>query len=78
MKEKLSNLIENLIPFKCRLIGFFIGLIVAILLLTIGFFKTLLITLCITIGLVVGYFFDDKVDFASVVDKVLSRVKGDK
>ncbi|MCK5128854.1 MAG: DUF2273 domain-containing protein [Clostridiales bacterium] len=78
MKEKFLKLLEDISPYKFRIIGFITGLIIAILLLTIGFFKTLLVVICITIGLVLGYFFDDKVDFGSVVDKILSRVKGDK
>ena len=78
MRELFIKFIDYATPYKCRLIGLLIGLIIAILFMTIGFFKTILIIICITAGFVIGYFFDDKIDFGNVVDKILSRVKGDK
>lgn len=41
---------------KQILTGALIGLVVAILLITIGFFKTVLIILCTGIGIFVGYY----------------------
>ena len=78
MKEFFSNFIQWAAPVKFRLIGPLLGLVTAILFLTIGFFKTLLILICVTAGFVIGYFFDDKADLGSMVDRVMSRVKGDK
>ncbi len=78
MKEQLSRLLELLAPYRCRAIGVLLGLVFAVLFLTIGFFKTLLILICVSAGFIIGYFFDDKIDFGKVVDKILSRVKGDK
>lgn len=78
MKEFFGKLGEALNPYRCRLIGLSVGLITAILFLTIGFFKTLLIILCVTAGFVVGYFFDDKVDLGKMIDRIMSRVKGEK
>ncbi len=78
MKEFLIKLGETLKPFKCRIIGLIVGLIISILFLTIGFFKTLLIIICVTTGFVIGYFFDDKVDLGNMIDKVMSRIKGEK
>jgi uncharacterized membrane protein len=78
MKDIIVKIITSMAPYKSRVIGVVVAFIIAILFLTIGFFKTLLILICISIGYIIGYFLDDKEDFSNVVDKVLSRVKGDK
>lgn len=78
MKDVIVKIITSMSPYKCRIIGILIAFTIAILFLTIGFFRTLLIMICITIGYIIGYFLDDRADFSNVVDKVLSRVKGDK
>ena len=78
MKEFFSNFIRWAEPVKYRLIGPLLGLVTAILFLTVGFFKTLLIIICVTAGFVMGYFFDNKADLGNMIDKVMSRVKGDK
>lgn len=44
--------------YKKTTIGMVIGLIVGILFITIGFFKTLLLAILIGVGFVVGGFFD--------------------
>ena len=78
MKLFFKNIFTTLLPYRFRLLGLLAGLIIAILLLTIGFFKTLLIVFLMTVGYIAGYFFDDKIDFGNIMDKIMSRVKGDK
>jgi uncharacterized membrane protein len=78
MKDFWHNLTETLKPYRFRLTGLILGLIVAVLFLTVGFFKTLLIIICIAAGFVLGYFFDDRSDLGSMIDKVMSRIKGEK
>ena len=78
MKEFFINTGNALKPYRCRLTGLAAGLIIAILFLTIGFFKTLLIIICATAGFIIGYFFDDRVDLGNMIDRVMSRVKGEK
>ena len=78
MKDFFDKLGESLKPYRCRLTGLTAGLIIAILFLTIGFFKTLLIIICVTAGFTIGYFFDDKIDLGHMIDRIMSRVKGEK
>lgn len=78
MKEFLSRLGETIKPYRGRLFGLTAGLIVAVLFLTIGFFKTFLIIICVAVGFIVGFFFDDKADLGNMVDRIMSRVKGEK
>jgi uncharacterized membrane protein len=78
MKEFFGKLGETLGPYRGRLTGLTAGLIMAILFLTIGFFKTLLIIICVIAGFIIGYFFDDRNDFGNMIDRIMSRVKGEK
>ena len=78
MKEFFINMGNALKPYRFRLTGLAAGLTVAILFLTIGFFKTLLIIICAAAGFILGYFFDDSVDLGNMIDTVMSRVKGEK
>ncbi len=50
MKSVLSFIKEHRGP----VFGVSLGLVIAILLLTIGFFPTLLITICVTLGYFIG------------------------
>lgn len=44
--------------YKKTVIGVFLGLLVGILFITIGFFKTLLLLILTSVGFIVGGFFD--------------------
>jgi uncharacterized membrane protein len=77
MKDFLSNLVETLKPFRFRIIGLLAGLIIAILFLTLGFWKTILLVLLSAAGFIVGFFLDDRVDLGDIIDRIMSRVKGD-
>lgn len=67
----LSNYIAN---NPKKITGAVIGLIVGILILTIGFFKTLL--LCITTLL--GYYLGSRINFEEDIKKVIMKVIPDR
>lgn len=57
------NLPELLQPYKWRIIGVIVGLVIAILFMTIGFGYTLLILLIAGIGFLIGKWKDGQLDF---------------
>ena len=56
--------------YKWRIIGFITMLLVGILFLTIGFWKTLLIILLCAIGVGIGYEKDSTAQFLTFFDKL--------
>ena len=56
-----------------RLIGSAVGFIVAILFLSLGFFRTLLILICIGAGFFIGLFKDSKEDFLEFLERILPK-----
>lgn len=56
--------------YKWRIIGFITMLLVGILFLTIGFWKTLLIILLCSIGVGIGYAKDHTAQFLTFFDKL--------
>ncbi len=77
LQNSMKEFIKNLEPYKFRIIGLITGLIIAILFLTIGFWETILIVILTALGFVAGYFLDDKSDLGDMIDRIMSRVKGD-
>ena len=57
MKEQITAF---LIKYKFRLIYTVIAFVIAVLLLTIGFWPTFLLVLCIAVGWIIGARKDDK------------------
>ena len=55
--------------FKWRIIGFLGFLIIAILFLTLGFWKTILIIILCLIGIGIGYTKDRKQDFLNFLNR---------
>ncbi|MFY2828198.1 DUF2273 domain-containing protein [Staphylococcus arlettae] len=55
--------------FKWRIIGFLAFLIIAILFLTLGFWKTILIIILCLIGIGIGYIKDRKQDFLNFLNR---------
>ena len=55
--------------FKWRIIGFLAFLIIAILFLTLGFWKTILIIILCLIGIGIGYTKDRKQDFLNFLNR---------
>lgn len=53
-KERGKNVKELLMEYKYPVIGGLIGLVLAILFFTVGFFKTILVVIMIGLGVFVG------------------------
>jgi len=72
MLEAIKNFVIDLFEsHRTRKIGFITGLITGVAILLIGFFNTLFILLCGTIGLFVGSRFDSKDD---LIEKILRKL----
>ena len=72
MLEAIKNFVIDLFEsHRTRKIGFITGLITGCAILLIGFFNTLFIFLCGTIGLFIGSRFDSKDD---LVEKILRKL----
>lgn len=71
IKEKALRFIEALGDKKCRTIGAIMGLVIGILVLIIGFFKTLFIVVCTFLGYYIGKLADDRESFNDVLRKII-------
>jgi uncharacterized membrane protein len=69
----LPQLKEFLRKYSGRLLGASVGLTAAVLFLTIGFFRTLLILICVGIGYFIGLFRDSKEEFLEFVERILPK-----
>ena len=70
--EAIKNFVIDLFEsHRTRKIGFITGLAAGVAILLIGFFNTMFILLCGTIGLFVGSRFDSKDD---LVEKILRKL----
>ncbi|ALN76076.1 DUF2273 domain-containing protein (plasmid) [Staphylococcus chromogenes] len=56
--------------YKWRIIGFFLFLVLAILFITIGFGKTILIAFLCLIGIGIGYIKDCKQEFLNFINRL--------
>ncbi|HEC2157400.1 MULTISPECIES: DUF2273 domain-containing protein [Staphylococcus intermedius group] len=65
--EQVAKILQN---YKWRIIGFFFFLIIAILFLTLGFWKTILIIVLCLIGIGVGYIKDRTQDFLNLLNRL--------
>ncbi len=59
--------------FGGRIGGSAAGLTVAILFLTLGFFRTLLILVCVGVGFAVGMLVDDREAFLDMMGKLMPK-----
>ena len=57
-------------PFKGRIICCILGILIAIIWMFIGFWRTLLLVLLALVGYVVGLAVDDKEKFEALISKV--------
>lgn len=72
MLEAIKNFVIDLFEsHRTRKIGFITGLVTGVAILLIGFFNTLFILLCGTVGLFVGSRFDSKDD---LIEKILRKL----
>ncbi|EGQ3765452.1 DUF2273 domain-containing protein [Staphylococcus pseudintermedius] len=65
--ERFAKILQS---YKWRIIGFFFFLIIAILFLTLGFWKTILIIVLCLIGIGVGYIKDRTQDFLNLLNRL--------
>lgn len=68
-QDATQQFINILKSFKCRIIGFLAFLIIAILFLTLGFWKTILIIVLCLIGIGIGYIKDRTQDFLNFLNR---------
>lgn len=68
LKEYLLDLFSK---NQGKIIGSLLGLLVAILILTIGFFRTLLIALFVCVGYYIGKKIDNNEDILEFLDRIL-------
>lgn len=71
---KLTEYIRN---NKGKTFGGFIGFLIAILVLTVGFFKTLFIVLCTWLGHFLGSKSDNEENIKELLEKILCPIRKD-
>lgn len=71
IKNIFSEIILWINNNKGKFIGGLIGFIVSILILTIGFFKTFFIFLCVTVGCILGSLSLTKYDIKKILEKII-------
>lgn len=54
-----------------KLAGGLLGFLLGMFILWLGFFQTLFLLLCVTVGYVIGKRIDEKEDIADILDKLL-------
>ncbi|ADX75961.1 DUF2273 domain-containing protein [Staphylococcus pseudintermedius] len=69
-RDSVEQFAKILQSYKWRIIGFFFFLIIAILFLTLGFWKTILIIVLCLIGIGVGYIKDRTQDFLNLLNRL--------
>ncbi|PCF82845.1 DUF2273 domain-containing protein [Staphylococcus delphini] len=69
-RDSVEQFVKILQNYKWRIIGFFFFLIIAILFLTLGFWKTILIIVLCLIGIGVGYIKDRTQDFLNLLNRL--------
>jgi uncharacterized membrane protein len=74
-KEILDNIVNILNTNRGKTIGGIIGFLIGIFILTVGFFKTLFIVLCICIGCYLGGKTDKMEALKHFLDKFLPQGK---
>jgi uncharacterized membrane protein len=67
-KEMLLNIFQN---NRAKCIGVLLGFLFAVSSLTVGFFKTLFIVICIILGYYVGKKIDNKESIIEVIERIL-------
>lgn len=68
-QDSTQQLINIFKAFKWRIIGFLAFLLIAILFLTFGFWKTILIIVLCLIGIGIGYIKDRTQDFMNFLNR---------
>jgi uncharacterized membrane protein len=69
----LEQMKEFMRKYLGRIAGSAAGLVIAILFLTLGFFRTVLILICIGVGFFFGMFRDSREEFLEFVERILPK-----
>lgn len=70
MRETIESFVRRNLG---RVIGSALGLVVAVLFLTLGFWRTILLALCIGAGYGLGMYRDSREEFLEFVEKILPK-----
>ncbi|EOH99591.1 hypothetical protein UAW_00743 [Enterococcus haemoperoxidus ATCC BAA-382] len=73
-QEKKERWMKQLKPYRFRIIWTFLFLLLAILLLLIGFGKTLVLLIFAAVGYIIGKMRDEDLDIYSLIDSVRSMM----
>ncbi len=66
-----EQILEVFLKHYGKIIGISLGLLISILILTLGFIKTIFISLCIYIGYFLGSKIDKKENILELLDRIL-------
>ncbi|KNF07401.1 protein of unknown function DUF2273 [Gottschalkia purinilytica] len=68
IKERVISILEN---HRGKVICSLIGFILAVIILLVGFFKTLFIIACVLVGYYFGSKIDNEENISDILDKIL-------
>lgn len=68
----LEKFLEIYSSNKGRISGVILGFLFGILVISIGFFKTLFLSLCISLGYIIGKKVDNNEDLIYFIEKILN------
>lgn len=67
----LSRVLALFYRHRGKVLGILAGFLISILFLTIGFWRTLFISICCTVGFIIGKKVDNREDFREIIDRIL-------
>ncbi|MFV0561116.1 MAG: DUF2273 domain-containing protein [Enterococcus sp.] len=70
MEKRTTEWRTKLVPYTQRILWSFLFLFLAILFLTIGFWKTMLIASLVVVGFSIGYVRDHHMDLETVMEQI--------
>lgn len=70
-KQMLREILELINNNKGKFFGAFLGLLLGIIILIIGFFKTLFIFMCTCIGYIIGSKSYKNINFREILERIL-------
>lgn len=62
---------DNMENYRGKLLGAFVGFLIALAILLLGVFKSLFIIFCTGIGYYIGKLLDEKTDLRELLDRIL-------
>lgn len=69
--EIMTRMLDLFYQHRGKTLGLVIGFLISILLLTVGFFKTIFILGCSLVGLMIGKKIDNHEDFREIISRFL-------